>query len=77
MTARSFFAGLWRGLDALRKVLHLIVLLLVFALVFAVLRAGTPRIPARAALLVQPEGRLVEQLSGAPWQRALEQARGD
>src|SRR6185437_3130631 len=44
---------------------------------FALLRAGTPHIPARAALLVQPEGRLVEQLSGDPWQRAVEQARGD
>jgi len=77
MTARSFLAGLWRGLDGLRKVLHLIVLLLVFGLVFALLRAGTPHIPARAALLVQPEGRLVEQLSGDPWQRAVEQARGD
>jgi len=77
MTARSFFAGLWRGLDGLRKVLHLIVLLLVFVLFIALLRAGAPRIPARAALLVQPEGQLVEQLSGDPLQRAVEQARGD
>jgi len=77
MTARSFFSALWRGLDGLRKVLHLIVLLVIFAFVVALLRAGTPHIPSKAALLVQPEGQLVEQLSGDPLQRALEQAQGD
>jgi protease-4 len=77
MTARSFFSGLWRGLDGLRKALHLLVLLVIFGIVVGLLRAGTPRIPAKAALLVAPEGRLVEQLSGDPVQRAIEQARGD
>jgi len=77
MTPRSFFSGLWRGLDGLRKVLHLIILLVVFALVVGLLRVGAPRIPAKAALLVAPEGRLVEQLSGDALQRAVEQARGD
>jgi protease-4 len=77
MTARSFFSALWRGLDGLRKVLHLIVLLVMFGLVLGLLRVGAPRIPSKAALLVQPEGRLVEQLSGDPLARALEQAQGD
>ena len=77
MTARSFFSSLWRGLDALRKVLHLIVLLVLFALLIALLRGSVPRIPARAALLVAPEGQLVEQLTGEPLQRALQQARGE
>ena len=77
MTPRSFFSGLWRGLDGLRKVLHLIILLVVFGLVVGVLRVGAPRIPGKAALLVAPEGRIVEQLSGDPLQRAVEQARGD
>ena len=40
MTTRSFFAGLWRGLDGLRRVLHLILLLLVFGLAFALLRGN-------------------------------------
>ncbi|MGH8304892.1 MAG: signal peptide peptidase SppA [Steroidobacteraceae bacterium] len=74
---RPFFVGLWRGLDGLRKVLHLIVLLAIFALLISVLYLGMPRIPARAALLIAPEGELVEQLSGDPLERALEQARGD
>src|SRR6202047_3451892 len=45
MTPRSFFSGLWRGLDGLRKALHLIVLLVIFALLLGLLRSGVPRIP--------------------------------
>ena len=77
MNVRSFFAGLWRGLDGLRKVLHLIVLLVLFGAVVGVLLSGTGRIPARAALLIEPDGELVEQLSGDPLTRAVEAARGD
>jgi protease IV len=77
MTPRSFFSGLWRGLDGLRKVLHLIVLLVIFGVLLGVLRGSVPRIPSRAALLVVPEGRLVEQLSGEPVERALEEVRGE
>jgi protease IV len=77
MRVRAFFSALWRGLDGLRKGLHLILLLLIVGIVVGVLRVGAPRIPAKAALLIQPEGRLVEQLSGDPVQRALEQAQGD
>src|SRR5438552_18756071 len=77
MTPRSFFSGLWRGLDGLRKVLHLIVLLAILAVVVGLLRAGVPRIPSRSALLIAPQGELVEQLSGDPVGRAVEQARGE
>src|SRR6266404_7573726 len=78
MTPRSLFSGLWRGLDGLRKVLHLIVLLAILAVVVGLLRAGgVPRIPARSALLIAPQGELVEQLSGDPVGRAVEQARGE
>jgi protease IV len=77
MTPRSFFSGLWRGLDGLRKVLHLILLLLIFGLFLGLLRGSVPRIPAKAALLVAPQGQLVEQLTGEPLQRALQEARGE
>jgi protease IV len=77
MTVRSFFSGLWRGLDGLRKALHLILLLVIFGLLLAVLRGSVPRIPSKAALLVEPEGQLVEQLSGEPLDRALQEARGE
>jgi protease IV len=77
MTFRSFFHGLWRGLDGLRKTLHLILLLVIFAILLAALSSGVPRIPAKAALLLVPEGQLVEQLSTGPVERALEEARGE
>ena len=77
MTLRSFFSGLWRGLDGLRKALHLILLLVIFGVLLGVLRGSVPRIPSKAALLVAPEGQLVEQLTGEPLQRALQEARGE
>jgi protease-4 len=77
MTPRVFFSGLWRVLDGVRKVLHLIVLLVIFGAALGVLLSGAARIPARAALLVEPDGELVEQLSGDPLTRALEAVRGE
>jgi protease-4 len=77
MTVRSFFSGLWRGLDGLRKALHLILLLVLFGVIIGVLRGSVPHIPSKAALLLVPEGQLVEQLSGDPLERALQESRGE
>jgi protease-4 len=77
MTLRSFFSGLWRGLDALRKALHLILLLVIFGVLVGLLRGSVARIPSKAALLIAPEGQLVEQLSGEPLQRAIQETRGE
>src|SRR6516165_542275 len=77
MTLRSFFSALWRGLDGLRKALHLILLLVIFGLLLGVLRGSVPKIPAKAALLLVPEGQLVEQLSGDPVERAVQETRGE
>jgi len=77
MTPRSFFSGLWRGLDGLRRALHLILLLVIFGLVFGLLRGSVPLVPSRAALVIAPEGPLVEQLSGNPRARALDEALGN
>jgi protease-4 len=73
---RAILWGLWRGLDVLRRFLHLIFLLVVFGFIFGALRVSLPTVPAKAALLVAPEGSLVEQLSGDALQRALQEARG-
>src|ERR1035438_9853697 len=51
-----FLQGLWRGLDALRRFLHLLLLLAIFALGLGVLRQETPRVPEKAALVVRPSG---------------------
>ncbi len=77
MTLGSFFSGLWRGLDGLRKALHLILLLVIFGVLVGLLRSSVPRIPSKAALLIVPEGQLVEQLSGDPLERAVQETRGE
>ena len=73
---RAFLRGAWRGLDALRRVLHLLLLLLIVGLALGALRSTIPRVPDSAALLVAPQGQLVEQLSGDPLTRAISQAQG-
>ncbi len=71
------FRLLWSGLDGLRKVLHLIVLLVFFLLVLAALSPKMPLVPSGAALVIEPQGRLVEQLEGSPLDRAINEASGD
>jgi protease-4 len=71
-----FFGALWRGLDGLRRVLHLILLLVIFGFVVGALRSTIPLLPAEAALVIAPSGEIVEQLSGDPFERALAEAQG-
>jgi len=75
-TIASFFKFVWHALDGLRKVLHLVVLLLIFGVVLIALTPHVPVIPSKAVLVVDPQGNLVEQLSGNPLDRALAQAYG-
>jgi protease-4 len=72
-----FIYGIWRGLDVLRRCLHLLLLLALFGIVIGVLRQSTPRLPEKAALVVRPSGDIVEQLSGQPIERALNEAQGE
>lgn len=76
-TVYNVFAFIWRVLDGLRKVLHLIVLLVLFAVVLGVIQTSIPVVPHRAALILNPEGRIVEQLSGDALQRAIADATGE
>jgi protease-4 len=71
-----FFGALWRGLDGLRRVLHLILLLVIFGFIVGALRSSIPLLPAEAALVIAPTGEIVEQLSGDPFERALAEAQG-
>src|SRR6201992_3134398 len=73
---RAIVYGLWRGLDVLRRFLHLLVLLVVFGFVIGALRGSVPTVPLKAALLIAPEGAIVEQSTGDPLERAVEEARG-
>jgi protease IV len=75
-TLRAILGAIWRGLDGLRKVLHLILLIVIFGTIVWAVSSSMPPLPGRAALVIRPEGRLVEQLSGDPVQRAIESAQG-
>ncbi len=73
---RAILGGIWRGLDGLRKILHLILLIVIFGTIVWAVSSSMPSVPHRAALVVHPEGRVVEQLSGDAVQRAIENAQG-
>ncbi len=72
-----FFRAIWTALDGARKVLHLILLLVIFSVVLGALSASAPRLPEQAALVIRPQGQLVEQLLGDPFERALSELLGD
>jgi protease-4 len=65
---------IWSGLDGLRKVLHLVLLLVLFGAFAGIFSRPIPIVPDKAALVVDPQGPLVEQLTGDPLERALARA---
>ena len=72
-----FFAAIWAGVDGIRKILHLLVLLFIFSIFVSVLSSSTATIPASAALVIRPAGNLVDQLAGDPFDRALAELMGN
>jgi protease-4 len=72
----GFFGLVWRILEGIRRVLHLILLLVIFGFILAALHTSIPIVPHTAALVIAPEGEIVEQLASDPVRRALGQASG-
>src|SRR5271156_5100070 len=72
----GFFGLVWRILDGIRRVLHLLLLLVIFGFILAALHTSIPIVPRTAALVITPEGELVEQLASDPVRRAFGQASG-
>jgi protease-4 len=72
----GFFGLVWRILEGVRKTLHLILLLVIFGFILAALHTSVPLVPRSSALVIAPEGALVEQLSSDPLRRAIGQASG-
>jgi protease IV len=68
---RRLLHWIWAGLDGLRKILHLLLLLLIFGVIGALFSRPIPLVPDRAALVIAPQGPLVEQLSGDPLERTV------
>jgi protease-4 len=68
---RKVLHWIWAGLDGLRKILHLLLLLLIFGLIGALFSRPIPFVPDKAALVIAPQGPLVEQFTGDPVERAI------
>src|SRR5580700_7915921 len=73
---KGFFGLVWRILEGIRRVLHLVLLLVIFGFILAALHTAIPTVPRTAALVIAPEGELVEQLSRDPVRRAFGEASG-
>ena len=73
---RKFFGFVFKGLDGLRKVLHLLLLLVIFGFIVGAMSGSIPKLPQDAALVIQPEGEIVEQPTGDPLELAIAEARG-
>jgi protease-4 len=77
MSKRNLFGrvlvAIWGGVNGIRKVLHLLLLLFIFAVFLGALSATAPMLPDRAALLIHPAGAIVEELEGDPYDRAIEE----
>ncbi len=69
--------GVWHALDGLRKILHLILLLALFGVLLAASQTELPYVPDQAALVLAPQGRIVEELSGDALDRAISRASGE
>ncbi len=73
----SLLARLFRGLDGLRRFLVNVLFFGLLAGLVAAGMGGRPKVPDGAALVVKPQGVIVEQLSaGDPVQRLLAEAAG-
>ncbi len=70
--------GFWRLLDATRRtLLNLLLLLLVMALAYAWLKSGPPPLQPKTALVLDFSGRIAEQRSGSSRASAIAQLRGE
>ncbi|MFK7886163.1 MAG: signal peptide peptidase SppA [Gammaproteobacteria bacterium] len=73
----KLFGGIGSVFDVVRKIMHFIVLVFLFMFLLAAFSGDSaPRLPERGALLINPDGPLVEQLSGDPVDRAVAELQG-
>lgn len=70
------FGHAWRFLDGVRRGVHLVLMLLVLSIVVLVIANRPGKLPDAFALVLNPQGVLVEQYAGDALDRALEAARG-
>ena len=71
-----FVKGIWFALDGLRKVLHLVLLLVLFGLLIVASQSEIPTSRTARRSCWRPRAQIVEELSGDPLDRALSRASG-
>ncbi|MEO0423170.1 MAG: signal peptide peptidase SppA [Pseudomonadota bacterium] len=72
----SLFGGVWRGLDGLRRFVHLMLMLAVLAIGVVALVDTPPGVMSPGALVLAPVGNLVDQLDGDAATRAWQEFLG-
>jgi len=71
------FGGIWRVWDIIcRSAINLFVTLVLIVLLIAIFASHKITVPSSSALIVDPQGALVEQFSGDPVQRSLDRVLG-
>jgi len=71
------FGGMWKIWDLIcRSIINLVITLTVLILLIGSMASRHPLVPGSAALVVDIHGRVVEQVSGEPGQRALDRLLG-
>ncbi len=63
--------GIWRAVDLSRRFVLNLLFLFLLILLFAALAKEAPKVPEKAALVIAPQGALVEELSAYPWEEVL------
>jgi protease-4 len=72
----ALFGYIWRGLDGVRKTVHLLLMLFLLAVMAAAVFQAPMLIPKSTALVIAPDGALVDQLDGDAASRAWGQLLG-
>lgn len=75
---RSFLGRTWGAIDGTRRfVLNVLFLAIVVAVVVVLVRNDTPDVPSEGALVLRPDGPIVEQLAGDPVERLQRRLMGE
>jgi len=73
-----FFRGLWGAVDTTRRLMvNLLFLVIVILLLAAAFSTSKPEIANKTALVIAPEGVLVEQLAAKTFEQMLDEATGE
>ena len=73
---KRLFGWFWKVVQVVRAAISVLLVIVLLAILLTSILPNVPQVPDRAALVLAPEGDLVDQLSGNPVDRAVARARG-